>query len=138
MSKNSAGVDGASRRRCDNPRFLGFLLFITFVPSVSSAVRIFGCGGAALGYWPFLPETNSGMLIGDEKWMSLNLQARSSLTFRHEAVRKTTGVRCNVGSDSIYLELSQLNSRLREGVLKILSSIRSDLLGRGEGYFSTT
>src|SRR5439155_20621268 len=45
-------------------RFLGFLLFITFVPSVSSAVRIFGCGGAALGYWPFLPETNSGMLIG--------------------------------------------------------------------------
>jgi len=45
-------------------RFLGFLLFITFVPSVSFAVRIFGCGGAALGYWPFLPETNSGMLIG--------------------------------------------------------------------------
>ena len=40
------------------------LYFITFVPSVSSAVRIFGCGGAALGYWPFLPETNSGMLIG--------------------------------------------------------------------------
>src|SRR5205823_4928496 len=63
----------------------------------------------------------------DEKWMSLNLQARSSLTFRHEAVTKTTGVRCNVGSDSIYLELSRLNS-LREGLLKILSSIRSDLL----------
>ena len=74
-----------------------------------------------------MPATNSGMLIGDEKWMSLNLQARSSLTFRHEAVRKTTGVRCNVGSDSIYLELSRLNS-LREGLLKILSSIRSDLL----------
>jgi len=64
----------------------------------------------------------------DEKWMSLNLQARSSLTFRHEAVTKTTGVRCKVGSDSIYLELSQLKSTLREGVLKILSSIRSDLL----------
>src|SRR5205823_9528734 len=63
----------------------------------------------------------------DEKWMSLNLQARSSLTFRHEAVTKTTGVRCNVGSDSIYLELSRLNS-LRAGLLKILSSIRSDLL----------
>ncbi len=40
------------------------LYFITFVPSVSFAVRIFGCGGAGLGYWPFLPETNSGMLIG--------------------------------------------------------------------------
>src|SRR6266516_7269684 len=84
---------------------------------------------ARAGRFRSMPATNSGMLIGlDEKWMSLNLQARSSLTFRHEAVRKTTGVRCNVGSDSIYLELSQLNSRLREGVLKILSSIRSDLL----------
>ena len=92
---------------------------------------------ARAGRFRSMPATNSGMLIGDEKWMSLNLQARSSLTFRHEAVTKTTGVRCNVGSDSIYLELSRLNS-LREGLLKILSSIRSDLLGRGEGYFSTT
>ena len=85
-----------------------------------------------------MPATNSGMLIGDEKWMSLNLQARSSLTFRHEAVTKTTGVRCNVGSDSIYLELSRLNLTFREGVLKILSSIRSDLLVGRKGYFSTT
>src|SRR5207249_8100646 len=83
---------------------------------------------ARAGGFRSMPATNSGMLIGDEKWMSLNLQARSSLTFRREAVRKTTGVRCNVGSDSIYLELSQLKSTLREGVLKILSSIRSDLL----------
>src|SRR5947208_521298 len=36
--------------------------------------------------------------------MSLNLQARSSLTFRHEAVRKTTGVRCNVGSANLAKE----------------------------------
>jgi len=81
MSKNSAGVDGASRRRCDNPRFLGFLLFITFVPSVSSAVRIFGCGGAALGYWPFLPErrsfgSNLRNCVGERPTIRLNARLK--------------------------------------------------------------
>ena len=46
-----------------------------------------------------------------EKWMSLDLQARSCLSFRHQSRRKkTAGVPCNVGSDSIYLELPRLNS----------------------------
>src|SRR6266446_9404185 len=62
---------------------------------------------ACAGRYRSMPATNSGMLIGLARngcpWICRPDLASAFVT---RAVRKTTGVLSNVGSDSIYLELS--------------------------------
>ena len=99
---------------------------------------------ACAGRFRSMPVTNFGMLIGLARngcpWICRPDRASAFVT---RAVRNTAGVLCNVGSDSIYLELPRLNSTFprkysniqrrckvlgrpaRGGVLNVLPSIRS-------------
>src|SRR5207245_4400807 len=67
-----------------------------------------------------MPATNSGMLIGLARhgcpWICRPDLASAFVT---RAVRNTTGVLCNVGSDSIYLELPRLNSTFPRRYFKL-------------------